>query len=200
MNLVKFILVFFFFMAALALFIAATATAFVQSDPTGRLFYGYWNYCTRPNTDVSYTCNKVDSGLVQCSDFYQTIQAAEAFFILSDILIGVVWILSMIRFAYVDFLARGPARWTYMALAIFALLCSIVAWCLAFALYGKDICGKGSLRGTPGVMVGQSPPLAFVGSFLFFVGLIIECTMVDVVEEPAPKTQPEHASGAQAHY
>jgi hypothetical protein len=173
--------------AAATLFVAGVATTFVffQSTTADKVDYGYFQTCT--NINDTKTCSDVTEDSVACTDMFQTLQATRAFIVITACVAGLVVLISTVRLCKPSIIANGFGKFFYRLLFVSTLVSAIIAWALAFSLYGSVFCGR-RYADMEHSHVGASGPLVFVGSLVWLFLLGLELSIPDAGTEVVLQT------------
>jgi hypothetical protein len=158
--------------AALALFIAGTATGATVKTFSGgyKVEYTLWAACVTVPGGGGRQC--VDPLAGMCKATADTMRAARAFDILSIITAGVCAILAALAAFVPAAAAVARVPWGLVGGAAGAIF-SVIAWALTVSLYTVGQCGSEAVSKTKVMDLGPNVPLYVVGCFLCIVAAVV---------------------------
>jgi hypothetical protein len=165
---------FVFYTAAAALYIAGAATAWlVTDDGTTNTKYTFWQTCATPSSMSSGTPTCTAIATSQCSALQQVINAGQSWGIITCVLGGFAAVIALVRLFMEDIVSTGVMRWVYVILVLLSVIAAALQWIIAFAAYGYTFCGT-KLRDSPTSTAGPQGPLFFVGFVIAFLAWFLE--------------------------
>jgi hypothetical protein len=142
-----------------------------------------WKSCSKSSSSFRGTspksCISTTDSDIDCAKFKDNFRAAQAFYILTVLLLPVAIAIGLLDHFKPQLLEKLPMRPKFwlLAVAIALFVLSLIAWAIGVGIPNTSYCGSGKYSDAPGFSYGASPFLMLIAWFAVIAMAVVALVM-----------------------